>query len=107
VESLAEGAHFDEDTQGFRRIVAHGDEWMHSQLIHEGVEQRVRVEVRGLGGGRESPLNLFIDKIMLLSNLKMDLMASSTPAWSLGREVLTRDKPRLADAKLLPVGLHT
>eukprot|EP00903_Cladosiphon_okamuranus_P009171 g8759.t1 len=45
VENLTEGAQFDEDAQGFRRVVAHGDEWMHSRLIHEGVEQRVRVEV--------------------------------------------------------------
>lgn len=45
MENLTEGAHFDKDAQGFRRIVAHGDEWMHSRLIHEGVEQRVRVEV--------------------------------------------------------------
>lgn len=47
VEKLTEGAHFDKDAQGFQRVVAHGDEWMHSRLIHEGVEQRVRVEVCG------------------------------------------------------------
>lgn len=45
VRELAEGASFDEDAQGFRRIVAHADEWMHSRLVHMGVEQRVRVEV--------------------------------------------------------------
>lgn len=45
VEGLTEGAHFDKDAQGFRRMVAHGDEWMHSRLMHEGVEQRVRVAV--------------------------------------------------------------
>ncbi|CAM9092452.1 unnamed protein product, partial [Ectocarpus fasciculatus] len=44
VNDLMEGAHFDEDVHGFRRIVAHGDEWMHSRLVHEEVEQRVRVE---------------------------------------------------------------
>lgn len=44
---LTMGAHFDEDAYGFRRVVAHGDEWMHSRLVHDGVEQRVRVEVRG------------------------------------------------------------
>lgn len=48
VKGLTEGAYFDEDAQGFRRIIAHGDEWMHSQLMHEGVEQRVRVEVRNI-----------------------------------------------------------
>lgn len=46
MENLTEGAHFDKDAQGFRRVVAHGDEWMHSRLIHDGVEQRIRVEVR-------------------------------------------------------------
>ena len=51
LEGLTEGAYFDEDTQGFRRIVAHGDEWMHSRLIHDGVEQRVRVDVSGLAVG--------------------------------------------------------
>lgn len=45
MNDLAEGGYFDEDVHGFRRIVAHGDEWMHSRLVHEGVEQRVRVEV--------------------------------------------------------------
>ncbi|CAM9554693.1 unnamed protein product [Scytosiphon promiscuus] len=44
MRDLTEGAHFDEDAQGFRRVVAHGDEWMHSRLVHDGVEQRVRVE---------------------------------------------------------------
>lgn len=38
-------AHYDEDPQGVRRVVANGDEWMNSRLMHEGVEQRVRVEV--------------------------------------------------------------
>lgn len=46
VTDLTAGAYFDEDAQGFRRIVAHGDDWMHSRLFHEGVEQRIRVEVR-------------------------------------------------------------
>lgn len=46
MQDLTEGACFDEDAQGFRRIIAHGDEWMNSRLIHQGVEQRVRVEVR-------------------------------------------------------------
>lgn len=42
---MTEGAYFDEDAQGARRVVAHGDEWMNSRLMHQGVEQRIRVEV--------------------------------------------------------------
>lgn len=42
---MTEGAYFDEDAQGARRFVAHGDEWMNSRLMHHGVEQRIRVEV--------------------------------------------------------------
>lgn len=45
VTHLTESAHYDEDAQGFRRLIAHGDHWMHSRLVHEGVEQRIRVEV--------------------------------------------------------------